>query len=317
MEEYTQSIAYFIKLIIKWKKHFIVITIATVLLATLFSSKWFIKPKYKSFAIVYPANLIPYSSESKSEQMMQLFESADIRNSVIQKFDLAKHYNIDTTQIAALSDLVSEYESNVSVSRTDYESILIKVLDTDPKIACDIVREIINSFNEKAKRLQREKSKEMLEVRRTQLSDRKRELDSVNVLLQNLRTNYGLLEYGSQVKEFTKGYIKSMTSSGRGSNKEIDQMILNLQQKGGEFYTLTRVYDGILNSYNETKVEFDNIIADLNKELTYVNKITGPIIADKKTFPIRWLIVLISVLSVNLLVFVIILFQDKKSLFLD
>jgi len=317
MQEYTQSIAYFIKLIIKWKKQFIIVTIGAILIASLFSSKWFIKPKYKSFAIVYPANLTPYSSESKSEQMMQLFESADIQNSVIRKFNLAEHYDIDTTQISAQSELKSEYESNVSVSRTDYESILIKVLDTDPKIACDIVREIIGSFNEKARNLQREKSRELLEVRRKQLSDRKRELDSVNVLLQNLRTDYGLLEYNSQVKEFTKGYIKSMTSSGKASFKEIDQMINNLKQKGGEFYTLTKMYDGILNSYNETKVEYDNTKADLNKELTYVNKVTGPIIADKKTYPIRWLIVLISVVSANFLVFIVILFQDKKSIFLE
>lgn len=315
MQEYTQSIAYFIKLIIKWRKQFIIVTIATILLSTLFSSKWFIKPKYKSFAIVYPANLTPYSSESKSEQMMQLFESADIQNAVIKKFNLAEHYRIDTTQLAAISELMAEYESNVSVSRTDYESILIKVLDTDPKMACDIVREIIRSFNEKARNLQREKSKELLEVRRRQLNDRKRELDSVNVLLQNLRTNYGLLEYGSQVKEFTKGYIKSITTG--KNNRDIEEMISNLRQKGGEFYTLNRVYDGILNSYNETKVEYDNILADLNKELTYVNKVTGPIIADRKTYPIRWLIVLISVLSVNLLVFVVIIFQDKKSVFID
>ena len=77
------------------------------------------------------------------------------------------------------------------------------------------------------------------------------------------------------------------------------------------------MYDSILNSYIETKVEYDTIVADLNKELTYVNKITGPIIADKKTYPIRWLIVLMSVLSANLLVFIIIIFQDKKSLFIE
>ena len=315
MQEYTQSITYFIKLIIKWKKQFIVITIATILLSALFSSKYFIKPKYKSFSIVYPANLSPYSSESKSEQMMQVFESADIQNSVIKKFNLAEHYNIDTTKIAGVSELMTEYESNVVVARTDYESILIKVLDTDPKMACDITLEIIRAFNEKVRTLQREKSKELLEVRRRQLADRRRELDSVNVLLQNLRSNYGLLDYGSQVKEFTKGYIKSLTSSGK--NKEIYQMIGNLQQKGGEFYTLSRVYDGILNSYNETKVEYDNTLTDLNKELTYVNKITGPIIADKKTYPIRWLIVLISVLSVNLLVFVTVVFLDKKITLID
>lgn len=315
MQEYTQGINDFIKLIIKWRIHFIITTAIAVIVSAFFSSKWFIKPKFKSFAIVYPSNLIQYSTESKSEQMMQLFESADIRNSVIRKLNLADHYKIDTTQPAGYTDLIGEYESNVSVTRTDYESILIKVLDTDPKLACDMVKEIMSALNQKARLLQRGKSKEILSMQEKQLSDRKRELDSVNVILQNLRVNYHLLDYVTQVKEFTKGYIKTINASGKSNYKDIDVMINNLQQKGGEFYTMVRVYDGILNSYNATKVEYDNTLTDMNKELTYISEVTSPIVADKKSYPIRWLIVLVSVLSANLFLFVTLLIIDKKTLF--
>ncbi len=316
MQEYTQGIDYFIKLIIKWKKHFIIVTAAAIIISAFFSSKWFIKPKFKSFAIVYPSNLSPYSSESKSEQMLQLFESADIRNDVIKKFNLAAHYGIDTTNPngTGFSELIGEYESNVSVTRTDYESILIKVMDTEPKLACEMVKEIMSALNRKARKLQRDKSKEILTMQEHQLVQRKTELDSVNVLLQNLRINYQLLDYGTQVKEFTKGYIKSINSAGAANFKDINSMIGNLQQKGGEFYTLTRVYDNILNSYNATKLEYDKTLTDLNKELTYTSEVTAPIIADKKSYPIRWLIVLVSVLSANLFLFVIFLLMDKKSL---
>ena len=315
MQEYTQGINDFIKLIIKWRIHFIITTAIAVIVSAFFSSKWFIEPKFKSFAIVYPSNLIQDSTESKSEQMMQLFESADIRNSVIRKLNLADHYKIDTTQSAGYTDLIGEYESNVSVTRTDYESILIKVLDTDPKIACDMVKEIMAALNKKARTLQRDKSREILSMQEKQLLDRKKELDSVNVILQNLRVNYRLLDYGTQVKEFTKGYIKTINASGRSNYKDIDVMINNLQQKGGEFYTMVRVYDGILNSYNATKVEYDNTLTDMNKELTYISEVTSPIVADKKSYPIRWLIVLVSVLSANLFLFVTLLIIDKKTLF--
>lgn len=314
MQEYTQGITYFIKLIIKWKKYFIIVTAMAILISALFSSKWFIKPKYKSFAIVYPSNLIQYSTESKSEQMMQLFESADIRNSVIRKFNLADHYKIDTTKPAGFSELIAEYESNVSVTRTDYESILIKVLDIDPRLSCEMVKEIMNALNQKARALQRDKSKEILKMQGHQMEDRKRELDSVNLILQNLRVNYRLLDYQTQVKEFTKGYIKTINSSGKSNYKDIDEMITNLQQKGGEFYTMARVYEGILNSYNATKVEYDNTLTDLNKELTYISEVTSPIIADKKSYPIRWLIILVSVLSADLFLLVVLLMIEKKSL---
>jgi chromosome segregation ATPase len=246
--------------------------------------------------------------------MMQLFESADIRNSVIRKFNLADHYKIDTVKPAGFSELIAEYESNVSVTRTDYESILIKVLDADPKLACDMVKEIMNALNHKARSLQRGKSQEILKMQERQLLDRKKELDSVNLILQNLRVNYHLLDYQTQVKEFTKGYIKTINSSGRSNYKDIDEMINNLQQRGGEFYTMARVYEGILNSYNATKVEYDNTLTDLNKELTYISEVTSPIVADKKSYPIRWLIILISVLSADLFLLVILLMFEKKLL---
>ncbi len=313
MQEYTQGIEYLIRLIIKWRKHFIITTIVAVVVSTIFSSATFIKPKFKSFAIVYPANLFPYSSESKSEQIMQLFESADIRDVVIKKFDLAKHYGIDTTSASGSSDLIAEYESNVSVTRTDYESILIKVLDTDKELACKMVKEIIVALNFKARSLQREKSKEILAVQKNQLIYKKVVIDSVNQILQNLRVNYQLLDYQTQVKEFSKGYIKQLNSSGKGI-KDIDVMLRNLEQKGGEFYSLMRTYDVLLDNYNGVQMEYDRVLSDVNKELTYTSEVTSPIVADKKSYPVRWLIVLVSVLCADLFLLTILLLSEKKLL---
>ena len=45
---------------------------------------------------------------------------------------------------------------------------------------------------------------------------------------------------------------------------------------------------------------------DVEKELTYCNVITNPVVADKKAYPIRWLIVLISAISTLLLTLIVI-----------
>ena len=66
MKDYLESNYYFINLIIKWKKHFMIITAVSIVLSIVFSSSFFIKPVYKSFALVYPSNIIPYSDESPS-----------------------------------------------------------------------------------------------------------------------------------------------------------------------------------------------------------------------------------------------------------
>lgn len=312
MQEYTESSFRFIQLIIKRKIHFIIVTTVAVIAAAVFSSEWFIKPKYKSFALVYPSNITPYSEESASEQMLQLFNAADVRNAVIKKFDLYKHYNIDSAEKTSLAEMIGKYESNVEISRTQFESVEITVLDEVPQIASDMVMEIINQMNLKARALQREKTKEVEVVVKNQLDLKKRNVDSMNVRLHELRVKYQLFDYDMQVKEVTRSYLKAVASGGRNL-KEIDAMMRNLEEKGGEYYELSKTYDALLKSYNTTKIEYDVVLKDLNKELTYANIITRPMPSFKKAYPVRWLIVVASVASANLFLFVLLLILDNRK----
>ncbi len=313
MQEYTQSNYHFLKLIIKWKLYFIIVTVLAILTASLFSSELFIPSKYKSFAIVYPCNLTPYSQESATEQMMQLLASADIQNSIIKKFDLPKRYKIDTTAQAGKAALIATYESNVSISRTQFESIEIKVLDTDPKVACAMVKEIINALNLKARNLQRDKTKEVLVVLSNQLKYEKQQLDSISFRLLDLRTKYQILDYNSQAKEIMKAYLKVL-GSGKGSEnfKTIEGMMHNLEEKGGDYYESMKVFSELLKGYSKTKLDYNLEWRNMNKELTYTNLVTAPTPSDKKAYPIRSLIVLVSAVSANLFLFLIIVFLDTK-----
>ncbi len=309
-----QNSSYFIKLIMKWKFHFMVITVSTIVVSAVFSSEFFIKPRYKSFAIVYPSNIIPYSSETPSEQLLQLLESSDIRNSVVNKFKLAAHYDIDTTSKSGLFDLIAAYQSNVEVRRTQFNSIEIKVFDTDAQIASDMVTEIINALNLKARNLQREKTKEVLEIVSNQLLVKKKQVDSVNSILQELRVKYQLLDYEVQVKEVTKSYLKALSSGARKENlKDIDALMRNLEEKGGEYYQMKETFDIVLESYNTNKLKYDEVMSDLNKVLTYTNIVSKPYPADKKSYPIRWVIVTVSVVSANLFLLLILTIMANRN----
>ena len=62
MENYFNN-TNLINLLIKYRLHLVIILIAAVVLGVVFSSPLFITPKFKSYAIVYPANISPYSEE--------------------------------------------------------------------------------------------------------------------------------------------------------------------------------------------------------------------------------------------------------------
>jgi capsule polysaccharide export protein KpsE/RkpR len=311
MQEYRESSYYFIRLVIKHRKQFLVVTLLALICAVVFSSSWFIKPQFKSVGVVYPVNIKPYSAESESEQLLQLFEAADVRNDVIRKFNLASYYEIDTASAGGMAELTGTFESNVKVKRTEFESVEITVLDSDPEMARKMVNAMVDAMNAKAQALERSKAMEVVKVFADQVRYRKEEIDSLNSRMEELRVKYQILDYKSQSKEATKAWLKAL-GNGKGNVKDLDVMIRNLGEKGGEYYEMEKMLDGALKSYNNAKIDFDNAYRDLKKEITYANIVTKPVKADKKTYPIRWIIVLVSVVSANLFLLGVLMLMDER-----
>ncbi|MDQ3108705.1 MAG: hypothetical protein M3R17_02330 [Bacteroidota bacterium] len=295
------------------KFHLFVIFISAVVLAFIFSGETFIKPKFKSNAVVYPVNIIPYSMESPTEQLLQLFHSADVRTMMVNRFHLAQHYHIDPKNAAAKTRLNNTYDENILIRKTEFESIRIDVCDENADTAAAMVNGLINCVDEKARMLQREKTKEVVKIFRDQLAVKQEQIDSLESMNSILRVRYGLLDYKSQSKEVTKSYLKLLgTSAARNQVREIDSLKRNLEEKGGEQISITEQLDGLRKAYNEIHGEYDKAISDLTKELTYSNVITKPFPADSKYYPVRSLIVVVSALSAFLLGLLIFVILDRR-----
>lgn len=297
---------YLLNLIIKWRKHLIIIALAAIILSIVFSSPFFIKPKYKSYATIYPSNLVSYSSETVTEQMLQIFKSEDIRDAVVKKLNLIKHYDIDTTEKYHYTNLIHKWESNVSINKTEFETVKIEVLDIDPVIACKILNEMIDLFNIKVRTMFRVKKAEMVKTLENQLNIKKVERDTLKAKLFRLSTQYHLIDYTEQSKEATREYVRTGSKSTNAA-----MIVKNLETKGAEFRVLSAQFENAINTYNNLKLEYETDLKDLTKELTYTNLVDKPFPSDKKCYPVRWLIVIISTLGALLLGFLSILFVEK------
>jgi uncharacterized protein involved in exopolysaccharide biosynthesis len=311
------DVLFLIDIIVKYKVHLVIIAIASILLAVIFSSKSFIKPKFKSTAVVYPSNLTPYSTESPTEQMLQLFASDDLRDEMIRDFNLFEHYEIDTSQEYPLTTLYGIMKENIKIDKTKFESVEINVWDTDPKIASRIADSLIAKMHKKARELQREKSAEVVVIVKQQLDLKKAEMDSMENELMNLRTHYGILDFEEQVRSFSRVYYTELAAgrAGGNSNRSIDKTMENLQTKGGEYMSLKEHLWRVRGTYNDYKIQYENLLKDLTKELTYSNIITQPVPAERKSYPVRSLIVLMFTGSMLLLSFIVlIIFENSKRM---
>jgi len=282
-----------LSIILKWKKPLIILSLLAMVVSAIITSPFIIKPKYKSFAILYPANIIPFGTETPTEQMLQVLQSDDIRNGIINRFHLYAHYKIDTiSNLQFRTDMDHEFSDNVNVGKTEYESVKLDVLDIDPVVANDIVNSMILQFNKKERTLQKEKSIELVKIIKTQLDKKKAEMDSMEDAIKNIRVNYGILDYGLQTRYATKEILHK--GGDNGKKEETHDLIKSLKEKGGEFVSLNEHIYKVRATYDELKVQYENSLRDVEKDLTYSNVVTSPYPADKKTYPVRWLIMLIS-----------------------
>jgi capsular polysaccharide biosynthesis protein len=302
-----------IHILIRWKYHIIVITLIGIILAVVFSSPLFITPKYKSTAIAYPANIASYSDESETEQMLQILQSKDIQDSVIKRFDLAQHWEIDSTYKYFYTALYYEYSKSVNISKTPYESVNITVLDRDPQVACDMVYAILEFFNNKVRNLHNDKYLEVIKMYEDIIRVKERGIDSLQNELRILGEDYGLIDFDNQSLEITKGYLRTVTGASKSTINEdgVSELKKNFESKGGQLITLVELLRQEARTYSNLKADYEDAIRFYTDELTYANIVTYPFPADKKTSPIRWLIVLFTAMATFVLTIIVIMFIEK------
>ncbi|HOZ82541.1 MAG TPA: Wzz/FepE/Etk N-terminal domain-containing protein [Bacteroidia bacterium] len=300
-----------IQLIKKWKKQLMIVAVISIVLSFIFTLPFFIPPMFKSTAIVYPENLSPYSTESATEQLLQLLESDEIKMELIKDFKLYAHYEIDSTKKTALTTVFKQLAGNLSINKTDYESVKIEMMDTDPLQAKQMADSIIEKGNRLARKLYREKTMEAYVVAKTQFDMKENELDSADKVLTELRMKSGIIEFSQQTREISRAYYTSILN--KSNNVRLEEMFQKLQQYGSDYVTLNEKINYTRGVYNNYKQYVENAEKDLTKELSYSNVVTPPMIPDKKAYPVRSLIMLMFTASVVFLSFVVIIIYENSQ----
>lgn len=302
-----------LQLLLKWKLHLAIIMVLAILSAAFFSGPAFITPKYKSFAIVYPANISSYSDENETEQMLQILQSKDISDSIIARFNLPAHYEIDKNYVHYYTTMMDEYWQNVHVSKTPYEGVSIEVRDKDANMACNMVNVMIDLYNLKVRNMHEEKFGEVVRMYSRALQKKKDYIDSLDSRITYLGQEYGLTDYEAQAEQVTKGFLKTVdgTGSDRIRDAEVNKLKTNIEAKGAEMQILQNLIIQESIKYTDLKNDYEKAYMDYDRRFTYTNVITSPYPADKKSYPVRWLIVVLAAVASFFISFIVILLLEN------
>ena len=300
--------------LMKWKYPLLIIVLVTAGLAAIFSGSRFITPLYKSYAVVYPDNIKAYSKESTTEQMIQVFHSLDITDSMIRRFDLLTHYEIDTNYKYFRTELLRRYGENVRISKTSYEAVSVEVLDRNPDTARLMVDALLNFYNKKVRRMQKEKFRELAYAYAGQLKRARIVMDSLKNRLRVLGTEKGIFEYDYESQQIMMAYLHNVQGRPEAVNtKEARRLAHNMGKYGGELVQLVKMLQKEAAAYVKVKLSYEMEYRHVISNVTYTNVVTHPYASDKKVYPVRWLIVLVAVLSVFTLSLIVISFLERKN----
>ncbi|MBE0673125.1 MAG: hypothetical protein IH591_00540 [Bacteroidales bacterium] len=137
--------------LIRW---FVPGAVITFVLVYLFTAPAFIKPQYQSEAIIFvPLTLftqqfeqegIGFGSNAEIDGHIQILKSTRILDSLDKRFGLSAKLQIDLEGEQALSRFYKSIRSRISIEKTRYGSVSVKVQDNDPVMAATLANTIVS-----------------------------------------------------------------------------------------------------------------------------------------------------------------------------
>ena len=229
---------------------------------------------------------------------MEIIQSNYIREKIYETFELDKHYDIDPSFQFYRTAMDGEFSSNVTFRKTENDAVKITVFDKDPQIASNIIDSILSFYSDKVREMHRFKDIEAVKIYKRELDKKEKEIEFLNRELTKLGNDYGIIDLGGQVEAVTKAYYK-LVGAGKANDsnaKELKIQLDNFKKYGSLHRTLIIKLNSETSVYSINKLEYENRLREANKEISYTQVITKPFPADKKSTPVRSIIVIITVL---------------------
>ena len=308
-------------LLYKWRKKIITISFAAAIIAAVVSL--FITNKYKSDVILFPtmnlstgkallneySDFLEIGEEQELEHMMQILESNEIKDRVIETFDLLEHYEIDANNKTYQFDLLEKYNGNVEYNITKFSSIRISVLDKDPQMAADIANEIASLIDTVINNMQQSIAKQGYQ---SLIKERDFIVGKIKIMedsIDKIRA-FGITDYESQSEVLNEQWAVAKIANNHSAALAIEKKLAIISKYGGLYVSVREQLNyirGNLNHMNK-KINEHKLTAEDQLEHKFVLNYAIP--ADKKSYPIRWLIVLTTACATALMMIVLIAIKE-------
>lgn len=282
-----------IRIIIKWKKQLLVAVAASGIVAALFSL-FVMDEYYYSWSILYPINqmqndrAVIFNTENAGGQveyfgtkgdvnrLVSIANSAPIREYIIDSFNLVEHYKIDANSKYYKTKVRKEFEGNYKAIKNEREAVEISIYDTDPKVAANILVAIIQKMDEVNKLTINETKLRLFNLINEQIKTQQAKIELTDDSLASLTTRYNI--------KISSGADGTLVVNG-SNNKAVQ-----------EYKTLLGKQENAVKELNNRINISEQMQVSLKSNASSLFIVDEPFAADRKTKPIRWLVVTLTML---------------------
>jgi len=149
----------------RWKWHVAIFCTLAVLAGVIFSGPKFMPPYFESYSVFYPSNpaatdratlfgedagnrqINYFGTKSDVNRMLTIANSGGLMNHLVEKYNLAEHYDVDLSNPKAMFFVAREFKGNYEAIKTDRDAIQVSFLDKDPEMASNMTNDAVQYIN--------------------------------------------------------------------------------------------------------------------------------------------------------------------------
>ncbi|HPE40562.1 MAG TPA: Wzz/FepE/Etk N-terminal domain-containing protein [Bacteroidales bacterium] len=302
-----------IRFIWKWRKLLIIISIAAAIIS--FGASLLIRPQFKSTSIIYAPrtnslskillneqnynerlDIKAYAVEEETEHLIQILNSREIKDILIEKFNLVEHYGLKKDMKYWQTRLYKAMENMITIKRTQYGAISVTVSDWDSQLAARMANEIVNQLDTFKNKVERERASAAYYLLEKQLEvinqEMKRIDDSLSVLAEN-----GVLILDRQAERITQQYAIAIAQGNIGAQQRLAKELEKFAKWGPTVQTLQNEQLNFTEYQALCKSRMLDAKMDMESNMPVKFVVEKAIPADKKSYPKKLIIMILSTLA--------------------
>ncbi|MGE4290075.1 MAG: Wzz/FepE/Etk N-terminal domain-containing protein [Salinivirgaceae bacterium] len=309
-----------------WDRKWPIMGITTVAAIVSIIVALLIPVKFKSEVILFPAaassvshdllssniskkEILRLGEDEEVEQLLQVLQSDEIRDRIIEKYDLMNHYQIDSTSKYPFTALHKEFSENISFTPTKFMSVRITVMDTDPKMAAGIANDISNLVDTIRNKMQTERAYEALHLVEKEYFTQRDQIQQLEDSLNVLRS-FGVVDYESQAEVLTDAYGQAIIQGKNEAARKLEAKLNVLAKYGGAYVSIRDYLEFEKKQLSNLKAKYAEALVDATQNLPTKFVVNKAVEAEKKSYPTRWLIVVLSTFSAFILTVLLMVVSD-------